>query len=67
MPDTFSHPSICHYRARHTVDRVPAVTTIDCGPVLGPTPACQECVDVRDEEVRATLRAAMSKTTEEDQ
>lgn len=49
--------NVCEYRARHTIDGIPAVTTIDCGQVLGQVPACQECVDRRDFEVRSVLRA----------
>lgn len=38
---------ICEYAAAHngSFDPVPAVTTIDCGPV-GVIPACQACADL---------------------
>jgi hypothetical protein len=35
---------LCQYSAAHKLSGVPAVTTIDCGPV-GIVPACQKCAD----------------------
>lgn len=54
--------NVCEYRTRHTIDGIPAVTTVDCGRVLGLVPACQECVDQRDAEVRSVLRAHRKNT-----
>src|SRR5258708_24420923 len=32
--------AICQYSPQHTMDRVPATATIDCGPIVGTVPAC---------------------------
>ena len=37
---------VCRHSARHQSEGVPAVTTIDCGAVVGVVPACQECADL---------------------
>jgi hypothetical protein len=39
---------------------VPAVTTIDCGAVVGVVPACQECADTYARKARGTGRSAES-------
>lgn len=36
----------CAYSARHVYEGVPAVTEINCGPVVGMVAACQACADL---------------------
>jgi hypothetical protein len=35
-------PALCQYSAKHNDEGVPAMTTINCGPV-GIIPACESC------------------------
>jgi hypothetical protein len=51
---------ICRYGAHHRSERVPAVTTIDCGAVAGVVPACQECADAYARKARGTGQSAAS-------
>jgi hypothetical protein len=37
------HSGPCLYSTRHRWDGVRATTWIDCGPVVGDVPACDEC------------------------
>lgn len=38
--------AICQYSPQHTMDRVPATATIDCGPIVGTVPACAACAEL---------------------
>jgi hypothetical protein len=45
---------VCRYGTHDRSERVPAVTTIDCGAVDGVLPACQACADAYARRTRGT-------------
>jgi hypothetical protein len=51
---------VCRYGTQHGSERVPAVTTIDCGAVDGVVPACQDCADAYARRTRGTGQSAAS-------
>jgi hypothetical protein len=51
---------VCRYGTHDGPERVPAVTTIDCGAVAGVVPACQECADAYARKARGTGQSAAS-------
>lgn len=57
---------VCGYNARHQLENVPAVTTIDGGAVAGLVPACQECADLYSRAARGSASDAAITRTQAD-